>query len=107
MNTLVSLAQDGGRGATIRVEVAPTPEAEAAAVAFFRRSGGVQDGKWVGGTYTVASFLPEDVEEGESGEPGPILMDYFFPTCEHGMSLSLCMGPDHFPSAEQERALWG
>ena len=23
-------------------------------------------------------------------------------TCEHGMSAALCMGPDHYPSREQE-----
>lgn len=27
------------------------------------------------------------------------------PLCEHQMSLHLCMGPDHFPSREQEMAM--
>ena len=33
------------------------------------------------------------------------LLDALYPTCEHGMSLALCCGPDHFPSAAQERAM--
>lgn len=30
------------------------------------------------------------------------LLDKLYPTCEHGMSLSLCMGPEHYPTREQE-----
>jgi hypothetical protein len=33
------------------------------------------------------------------------LRDYLYPTCEHGMSLDLCYGPDHFMSAYQEQAM--
>lgn len=32
------------------------------------------------------------------------LMDTLYPTCEHGLSASLCMGPGHYPTDEQERA---
>lgn len=33
------------------------------------------------------------------------LIDFLYPTCEHGMSADLCHGPDHFMSADQERAM--
>lgn len=33
------------------------------------------------------------------------LLEEMHPTCEHGMSAALCMGPEHYPSAEQERAM--
>lgn len=31
--------------------------------------------------------------------------DLLYPTCEHGLSLELCHGPDHYMSADQERAM--
>ena len=37
----------------------------------------------------------------------PRLVDALYPTCEHGMALELCNGPDHFLSRDQEMALWG
>jgi hypothetical protein len=37
----------------------------------------------------------------------PAFADALYPTCEHGMSAELCMGPDHFMSYDQERALYG
>lgn len=37
----------------------------------------------------------------------PKTFDRLFPTCEHGMSATLCMGPMHFPTHEQEMGLWG
>jgi hypothetical protein len=33
------------------------------------------------------------------------LLDVLYPTCEHGLSLQLCMGPEHYPTDEQERAM--
>lgn len=27
----------------------------------------------------------------------PLTYDIVFPTCEHGMSMSLCHGPNHYP----------
>lgn len=33
------------------------------------------------------------------------LAEALWPTCEHGMSLSSCYGPDHFMSAAQEAAM--
>lgn len=49
---------------------------------------------------------PDTDAEGNPAIPEgwDLTMDALFPLCEHGMSASLCMGPDHFPSAAQERA---
>ena len=33
------------------------------------------------------------------------LIERIHPTCEHGMNAHNCYGPDHFMSAEQERAM--
>lgn len=47
----------------------------------------------------------------EIGENGSVpttwtaLLDYLYPTCEHGMSANLCHGPDHFMSRDQEMAM--
>lgn len=97
--TVCYLATKAGHGAWVRVEVAPTPEADAAAARFFRRACHYEVGMM---DYAVAN-----VDEEGTTHLGAELEAYFFPTCEHGMSLQLCMGPDHFPSAEQERMLWG
>lgn len=32
------------------------------------------------------------------------LLDVLYPTCEHGLSADLCMGPNHYPTYDQERA---
>jgi hypothetical protein len=31
----------------------------------------------------------------------PELMEVLFPTCEHGLSASLCMGPAHYATDEE------
>lgn len=31
----------------------------------------------------------------------PLTYDALYPTCEHGMSASLCAGPNHYPSDDQ------
>lgn len=98
-STVCYLATKGGHGAWVRVEVAQTPEADAAAAAFFRRACRYEVG--------MTDYAVANVDEEATTELGPELEAYFFPVCEHGMSLTLCMGPDHFPSAAQERALWG
>ena len=33
------------------------------------------------------------------------LLDFLYPLCEHGLSLDLCHGPDHYMSAAQEHAM--
>lgn len=33
------------------------------------------------------------------------LIDRLYPQCDHGLALDLCMGPDHYPTYEQERAM--
>lgn len=82
----------------LHVHVAATPEAEAAALAFLARHMPPYTG---GSDYRV--FTVEDVADGH----GEAFIERLFPTCEHGMDAALCMGPDHFPSAQQERDLWG
>jgi hypothetical protein len=37
----------------------------------------------------------------------PLFYDALYPTCEHGLSLQLCEGPDHYMSAAQERERYG
>lgn len=87
------LTKDCGWGAWIKVTVADTPEADAAAAAWFRRATeyhGYRD-------YHTAT-----VDEAASTALGTAMAEFLFPTCEHGMSAALCMGPDHYPSREQE-----
>jgi len=54
---------------------------------------------------------PEDIVVETFPPAGPLtpsqlrLLDYLNPTCEHGMSAVLCMGPMHYPSREQEMAM--
>jgi len=49
-----------------------------------------------------------DTEDGGQGSV-PVswtkLLDYLYPLCEHGLSLDLCEGPDHYMTADQERAM--
>lgn len=71
------------------VEVAATPEAEAGALAFLRRVTA-----WETGDYRVVSEIEDD-----GAEPvGEELMEFLSPTCEHGLSLTLCAGPGHYPA---------
>lgn len=53
--------------------------------------------------------ISEVAEMDKSAEPVPVewtrLLDLLYPMCEHQMSLSSCYGPDHFMSADQERAM--
>lgn len=65
-------------------------------------------------TNFIVRFLDQDqaiawIEERKSthavtqieGEPIPEtaerLLDYLYPSCEHGLSASLCVGPTHYP----------
>lgn len=48
-----------------------------------------------------AFWTRDDSALDEFGE----LLDVLYPTCEHGLSEILCMGPDHYPSNEQEMAM--
>lgn len=88
MATTAYLTRDGGWGAWVRVDVADTPEADAAAAAFFRRNS------------HEAAYVDEEL----TTDLGPEMEAVFFPTCDHGMSAQLCYGPDHYPSDAQERA---
>jgi len=33
------------------------------------------------------------------------LQDFLYPACEHGLSLDLCSGPNHYMTADQEQAM--
>jgi hypothetical protein len=58
--------------------------------------------------------ITEDHEEpinwvalyGDDRSTGP-LYDLLYPTCEHGLSLALCAGPQHYPYDDEERAHYG
>lgn len=98
MTAVAYLQRGAGWGPNIKVTVAATPEADAAAAAFFKRAT----------VYTVGSdYAVKSIDQELTTDLGPAMSDAFFPMCEHKMSLALCMGPDHYPSAQQERELWG
>jgi hypothetical protein len=91
--TVAYLQKEAGWGPWIKVTIADTPEADKAAAAFFKRATeyrGYRD-------YHTAS-----VDEEASTALGEAMAEIFYPTCEHGMSADLCMGPDHYPTREQE-----
>lgn len=46
-------------------------------------------------------------QEDEVWATADLTVAALYPTCEHGMSLSLCYGPYHFPSAADEAAWEG
>jgi hypothetical protein len=98
---LVAFVQkEAGWGPWIKVTVADTPEADAAAAEFFRRV--CVYPRPDGEKYHVACI---DEEASTPGVLGEALAEYFFPTCEHGMSAQLCYGPNHYPSAAEEMAM--
>lgn len=77
---------------------------ECDAVAFIRRHQDLNEGLLNAGVYSggYAWFPLED-----SPVPGQwdALYHLLFPTCEHGMSADLCWGPNHYPTADEERAM--
>lgn len=44
------------------------------------------------------------VEESPIPEQWDALYHLLFPMCEHRMSADLCWGPNHYPTADEERA---
>jgi hypothetical protein len=58
---------------------------------------------WLGARSSTHAW--EEVDGGSVPESWSRLLDYLYPLCEHGMSESLCEGPDHYMTAEQERAM--
>ena len=93
--TVAWLQRDGGWGAWVKVTIADTPEADAAAAAFFRRAS------------TVATGHAACVDEESTEVLGSAMSDVFYPICEHQMSAHSCYGPNHFMDADQERAYFG
>ena len=102
MSAVIDLALDKGWGAHIKVVVADTPAADAAAAAFLRK---VVTPYVPGENYHVASIDWDAMEK--DANVGRCLDAYFHPTCEHGMSLHLCAGPQHYPYDEEERQVHG
>jgi hypothetical protein len=85
------------------------PRADALAVAFIEERSSTHAFAFV-----LCDGCSRDGRCDGTGQCAPGVLDAFpatfatlYPTCEHGMGGRLCMGPDHFMSAEQERALWG
>lgn len=74
---------------------------EPQALAYLRRFSGVAH------IYEAAAENHEDPSKNWADIPAEwtLVYDLLYPTCEHGMNLSSCYGPDHFMSAEQERAM--
>ena len=66
------------------------PEVEARALAFI-------EARWT--THAV-----HEVEDEPIAEQYGTLLDRLYPTCEHGLSLSNCYGPQHYYFDEEEQA---
>ncbi len=51
-------------------------------------------------TFVEARWTTHAVDELEAMDAGrfPTLFDLLYPTCEHGLSASLCDGPGHYPA---------
>jgi len=56
------------------------------------------------GNHVVSEYALED-GSGSAGLGNPRLSAVLYPQCEHGLSLALCMGPQHYPTNEQEMAM--
>jgi len=52
------------------------------------------------GRKTGCAFFPVDEETLSDA-----VLEALDPTCEHGLSSRLCMGPMHYPTNEQEMAM--
>ena len=87
--TVAWLQRDGGWGPWVKVTVADTPAADAAAADFFRRRS------------TLETRHAACVDEERTEVLGSAMSDVFYPICEHGLSAHLCYGPDHFPREDQ------
>lgn len=87
-STVAFLTRDKGYGAWVKVTIADTPAADAAAAAFFRNAC-----RYVSGQNYHAAHVDEEASTGLGSE----MADYFYPICPHGLSLNLCDGPGHYP----------
>lgn len=43
------------------------------------------------------THAPFEIESEPIGDDLPNLIDHLYPLCEHGLSLDLCDGPNHYP----------
>lgn len=47
----------------------------------------------------------DELEGGSVPAEWTELLDYLYPLCEHGLSLNLCNGPNHYMTADEEQAM--
>lgn len=87
-DTIVLEAHHCENGTTYRVTF-QGPDAEAAAIDYIQRR--------------VDTHAIQELED-KPLRDYPSLRRTLYPLCDHGMSLDLCEGPFHYPSADQERA---
>ena len=52
--------------------------------------------RWMSERTSTHAFW--ELEESPIGDEYPDLIDWLYPTCEHGLSLDLCDGPNHYPA---------
>ena len=58
----------------------------------------------------TSTHIIDEIEDAPIDPKHAALLDYLYPTCHHGLSLSLCgdpYGPHHFGTYEDERARAG
>lgn len=45
----------------------------------------------------ASTHVVSQIESEPIPETAERLLDYLYPSCEHGLSASLCVGPNHYP----------
>lgn len=71
---------------------------------FIQRRMAVNESLAAAGTYS-GGYSWSPVEDCPLPESWEALDRLLFPTCEHGLSADLCWGPNHYPTADEERAM--
>lgn len=97
---------DRARGSMTKV-VFTGPDADAIAADYVARKSTVDEQVEDALAFVVTFGLTIELDEDTDVAAFPATFAALFPSCEHGMDGRNCMGPEHFMSAEQERALWG
>lgn len=79
---------------------------ECDAVAYIRRHQEANEALADAGVFS-GGYAWSPVEDSPIPDRWDALYHMLAPTCEHGMSADLCMGPDHYPSREWEMERYG
>jgi hypothetical protein len=95
--TVAWLQREAGWGPWIKVTIADTPQADAAAAAFFAKACRYPRENSTG----PRDYAAAHVDEEKSTALGPEMGAYFYPICEHQMSAHLCYGPGHYPPDDE------